>query len=81
MDECLEEHSFAWKHGAPESLCAGGRLRDQPLHLGIAADDSIQRHDVHRRYLGRERHEIALQKFHAVGVTKPPSLVSRSAIR
>jgi hypothetical protein len=51
-------------------------LRDQLLHLGITADDSIERHDVRVCQAWRERQEIPLQKAYTLGVTTPSCLSS-----
>ena len=48
-----------------------GGHRNQPLHVRVAADDTVQRHDIRRCNRRSQGDEIALQKSDAAGVPAP----------
>ena len=53
---------FTGINGAVEATRLRGRGVDELLHVGVAADDTIQRHDVRCGDLGREIHKIPAEK-------------------
>jgi len=76
---CFDQHSLAWEDRSPYSLRARRRVRDEHLHVGIAADHSIERDYIRRVYLRSERHKIALQKSHAIGMATSLGLICSSS--
>ena len=67
--EGFRESCFSGEHGSVQTARTIGGHRHQLCHVGIAADDSIEDHDVGGLYVIGESHEIALQKLDSSGVT------------
>jgi len=73
----LDRQSFPRKHCSPQTLRARRGCGHELFHVWIAADHSIESHDVRRRYLGRERQEIATKKPHPIRVATLRGFIGR----
>jgi len=65
----FEYPPFAWIHRAVETTRLRRRGIHELLHIGVAADDAIERHDIRRGDPGREIHEIPTEKTDLLTMT------------
>src|SRR5262245_42773274 len=60
--------NVSWDYDAHESTCMVARPRRKRFHVGVTADDSIERDDVGDRNCSRDFDEVTVNELHAVRV-------------
>jgi hypothetical protein len=75
----FHSRALARKHCSVETSSLARGRGDERLHVGVAADDAVERDDIGGRNRIAERDEISVHERHPVGVSSSLRFLARGA--
>src|SRR5690348_5790778 len=76
-DEQLAEPSLTRKHRAIQAARMRGGGSNEPFHVRVAADHTVERHDIGLRHTWGQHHEVSLEKRDTIRMAVPCCLFLR----